>query len=420
MGVIFFLFCELQAMQDYRCSDVCLCDEQGCGSVSSINDAFKNGELEGHLRVAYIRQNNDATTTPNTYASALGGELKYETANYYHTSVAVSMFVSQKISPLSGDFNKNKLNLDFFDSDGSSAAYLGEAYINYNHRNLDIRIGRQKLDTPLNDRDDIRMLPNTFEAATIGYGGIKDFVFMAGYITAWAGYDSGQDISKFKDMPGEITATGEIGKYVILAGIMNKSIENLELQAWYYGFDKQADLVYFDAQYETAINNDTLMSFGVQYAHYQERSSSMIDGNVYGGTLGIVYGVVGLNLAYNNVTTPVNKTIIIGYGGGPYFTSMEEMTIDSINNATAYVGGLEFDLSKLLVKDLGFSYAFGHFDGKDGSADVEFEEHDFIASYTFSEKLDFEASYALVNDKKNSAANDGGYKRTLVRLNYYF
>ena len=420
LGVTLLLFSGLHAMQDYRCSGVCLCDEKGCGSVDSVGEAFKEGKVEGHIRVAYINQNNDATTTPNTYATSLGGELKYETADFYHISAAVSMFVSQKVSPASGDFNQNELNLDFFDADGSSIAYLGEAYINYNHKNLDIRIGRQKLDTPLNDRDDIRMLPNTFEAATIGYGGIKDFVFMAGYITAWAGYDSGQDISKFKDMPGEIAATGEIGKHVVLAGVMNKSITNLELQAWYYGFDKQADLAYFDAEYEAAVNESSSLSLGAQYAHYQERSSSMVDGNVYGGTLGITYGALGINLAYNNVTTPQNKSIVIGYGGGPYYTSMEEMTIDSINNATAYVAGLDVDLSSVIVKDLGFSYAFGHFDGKDGSADVEFEEHDFIASYTFNDKLDFEASLALVNDKKNSGANDGGYKRTLIRMNYYF
>jgi len=107
----------------------------------TIGAAFEKREIEGHIRLAYINQNNDAAATSNIYATSLG---------------------------------------------------------------------RQKQDTPLNDRDDIRMLPNTFEAAIIRYDGLKDFVFAGGYIDSWAGYDSGQDISHFKDILRKIVTTGEI------------------------------------------------------------------------------------------------------------------------------------------------------------------------------------------------------------------
>ena len=418
--MIAILFSRLYAIEDYRCNGVFLCDENSCENVASLKEAFQEGNVAGHMRVAYINQNNDATITPNTYATAIGGEIKYETADIYHMSAAVSMFISQKVASVSGDFNKNKLNLDFFDSDGSSVSYVGESYINYNHQKLDIRVGRQKLDTPFNDRDDIRMLPNTFNAAMVGYGGVKDFVFVGGYIDSWAGYDSGQDISHFKDIPGEIAATGKIGRHVILAGVTNKSFTNLEMQAWYYGFDKEADIIYLNSEYIWNANEKSSVFIGLQYAQYEERASSQVDGHVYGGDFGFTYKKLNFNLAYNNVTASQNKTITIGYGGGPYYTSMEEMTIDSMNSATAYVMGLDIDFSSILIKDLGLSYSFGHFDGKDSSADVEYEEHDIVASYTVSENFDLEASFALVNDKKNSGANDGGYKRTLIRMNYYF
>ncbi len=408
------------AMQDYRCSSVCLCDGTDFVSVDSFDDVFTQGEVSGHIRLAHVRQNNDATTTPDTYGTAIGGEIKYESAKYYNTSIGLSLFVSQNITPLSGDFNTGKLNLDFFDGDGSSLTYFGEAYIDYYYNNFDLRIGRQKLDTPFNDRDDIRMVPNTFEAVTLGYGGIKDFVFVSGYITAWAGYDSGQNISKFKDIPGTIGATGETGKYAVFFGVMNKSFENVELQAWYYGFDKQTDLEYIEATYEVSLNSDIGISLAGQYAHYHERSSSMIEGDVYGGVTGVTYKGIGISFAYNDVITPGNQTIIIGYGGGPYYTSMEEMTIDSIDDASAYVVGMEIDLSQTVLQNLGFSYAFGRFDGTNAAAPVEYEEHDIIFSYIASDKLDFEASYALVDDKKNSGSNDAGYKRTLLRLNYAF
>lgn len=414
--IIFCLFASLPlyAMHDYRCTDTCLCEEHSSVNVASFDKAFEKGNVSGNLRLAYINQDNVATT--DTYATSVGGELKYETAKFYHTSFALSTFVSQKVSSLSGDFNKNELNLDFFDSDGSSFAYLGEAYIDYSYKKFDVRVGRQKLDTPLNDRDDIRMVPNTFEALTLGYGGIEDFVFMAGYITRWAGFDSGGDISAFKDIPGDIDSTGEHGSRTYLAGIMNSSVENLDLEAWYYDFDKLVAVLYADAIYEANYNENIPLSFGAQYAHYHEKSSSMVEGDVYGVNFGTGYDIFNIGAAYNSVNTENGKIIVIGHGGGPYFTSMEEMTIDAISNAEAYVLSADIEL----VKELVLSYAFGHFDGKDATTDVEYEEHDIVLTYQFYEKLDIEASYADINDKKNSGSNDTGYKRSLVRLNYKF
>ncbi len=411
---VFISAMPLLAMHDYRCTDTCLCEEHHSLNVSSFDKAFEQGNVSGNIRVAYINQDN--AIGADSYATSIGGELKYETAKFYHTSFALSTFISQKVSPLSGDFDKDELNLDFFDSDGSSFAYLGEAYIDYNYKNFDVRIGRQKLDTPLNDRDDIRMVPNTFEAVTIGYGGIEDFVFMAGYITRWAGFDSGEDISAFKDIPGDISATGEHGSHAYLAGVMNSSVENLDLQAWYYDFDKLAGVLYADAVYESNYNDNIPLSLGLQYAHYHEKSSSMVEGNVYGVNFATGYNIFNISAAYNSVDTQNGKIIVIGHGGGPYFTSMEEMTIDAISNAQAYVVSADMEL----FQNLTLSYAFGHFDGKDGLSDVEYEENDVILAYQFYEKLDVEASYADINDKKNSGSGDTGYKRGLVRLNYNF
>ena len=413
----FFLPLSLYALGDYRCTEHSLCEACTITNVNSFDQALSTGKFTGHLRLAYIHQNDDAPNTDATYSTSIGGELKYETARYYNTSFAVATYISQKITPMSGDFNKGTLNPDFFDANGNSFAYVGEAYIDYYNRGFNIRLGRQKLDTPLNDRDDIRMLPNTFEALTIGYGGIKDFVFVAGYITRWAGYDSGNDISKFKDIPGDIAENGEHGSSVSLFGVMNESFENIELQAWYYGFDKLTDVVYIDGIYEDTYNDDTTVSFGLQFANYSQRDSSNVEGTVYGATSSISYEPLTVTLAYNSVVdSNIEESIVIGYGGGPYFTSMEEMTIDKISDAQAYVASIDFEpLDKLVL-----SYAFGHFDGKVAASDVEYEEHDIILTYQFYERLDIEASYADIQNKKQSGADDAGYNRTLVRMNYNF
>lgn len=423
----------LYAIGGYRCTDKCLCEVQDYSDASSFTQAFTEGKLSGQLRLAYINQDNhrgDPAATDGsfsadktTYATSIGGQLKYETARFYNVSVAAAFFVSHKINGLNGDDDKGALNYDFYGTQADSITYLGEAYVNYASGKFDLRVGRQKLDTPLNDRDDIRMLPNTFEAAMAGYGGVKDFVFIVGYVTKMAGYDSGDDIAKFKDIPGE-TATGEIGEGLLIGGIQNESFENIELQAWYYGFDKLADVIYADGIYAAEYESGLSVEGGLQYGNYSERLSSTVEGKIYGAMLTLSYSGLSLGGAFNSVHTDDGKITILGFGGGPYFTSMEEMTIDSINDVEAYVLSAEYDFSELSFDGLSLFYAYGHFDGNDAgipfASAMEYDEHDIVIAYSLADNIDFEASYAMVNDTASAVGDDTSYDRFLFRANYNF
>lgn len=96
--------------------------------------------------------------------------MKYETASWNNLSVGVAAYISQRIGFISG--NNVHTTTEIFDEEGKSYAYVGEAYIDYTTDNFTFRIGRQQLDTPFADTDDIRMNPNTFEAAVVTYSGI--------------------------------------------------------------------------------------------------------------------------------------------------------------------------------------------------------------------------------------------------------
>jgi len=423
----------LYAIGGYRCMEKSLCELQNYSQASSFTKAFSEGALSGQLRLAYINQDNhrgDPTAVNGSFsadkttsATSVGGQFKYETAKFYHVSLAASFFVSHKVNSLNGNDDKGELNYDFYGTQADSITYLGEAYINYASGHFDIRLGRQKLDTPLNDRDDIRMLPNTFEAVMAGYGGVKNFVFVAGYVSKMAGYDSGGDISKFKEIPGE-TAMGEIGEGVVIAGIQNESFENIELQAWYYGFDKLADVIYTDAVYAREYESGLSIEAALQYGNYTERSSSTVDGKIYGALLSLGYSGLTLGGALNSVHTDNGKITILGFGGGPYFTSMEEMTIDSINDAEAYVVSVEYDFSEVILDGLSLFYAYGDFDGNDGahpaSSDMKYDEQDIVLLYALADNLELEASYVMVNDKANSTVDDTSYDRFLFRASYNF
>lgn len=125
------------------------------------------------------------------------------------------------------------------------------------------------------------------------------------------------------------------------------------------------------------------------------------------------------NVAFNNVFTPKNKKIVVGYGGGPYYTSMEEITIHKIHNAQAYRFAAQLDLKKV-AKDLNLLYAYGHFDGKENGVAVEYEENDIVLSYQFYKQLDLEITYADIKDNKQSGSANKGFDRVLARMNYFF
>ena len=382
-----------------------------CGTsavwADSVADAFAQGSVGGEARLAYISQKNPAGT-PDTTAGAIGGQLRYETASWNGVKLGVAAYISQKIDALSADGVKQ--NPDFFDAQGDSFAYVGEAYAEYAVNDLAVRVGRQQLDTPFADTDDIRMLPNTFEAAIATYTGLEKTTLIGGYVTRWAGFDSGDDISKFKRLDGASS------KGAAVAGIIYEGVEALPLRGWYYGIDDLADAAYADAMYGHALNETLKLEFGAQAAYFDERRNSGIDGSVAGAFAMAEVGPLRCIGAFNVARSDGNKAVTNGFGGGPYFTSMEEMTIDGLNDAEAYVAVLEADFASLGAEGLNAVAAYGHFESGSVPSE-EAEEVDLVVAYEF-DNASAELSYAKIEDKHENI--DGDWSRWLLRLNYTF
>jgi hypothetical protein len=113
-----------------------------------------------------------------------------------------------------------------------------------------------------------------------------------------------------------------------------------------------------------------------------------------------------------------------GFGGGPYLTSMEEMTIDGVEDVEAYRIAIDFDMEKIGLSGLTLSASYGDFEST--PADMKIEEIDIAAAYEIG-NLTAEISYAMIDDaNKNTLADDqdmpydGGYDRFLARLTYNF
>lgn len=392
----------------------------GCLSASDFTEVFTDGKSSGEIRIGSINQNN--AVGADTYGTSLGGWLKYETGAWKDVTFGMAAYMSQKISFLSGE--GEGVTTDFFDANGKSFVYIGEAYANYSVNDLTVRIGRQLIETPFVNGDDVRMLPNTFEAAVGTYSALENTTITAGYLYRWAGFDSPQGhhehINQFNQFGSNHDSNG-----VIMLGAVNESIENLVIQGWLYRTDKVTNIAYIETNYRFNFDEEKSVEFLAQYALLDENANSLgdktgMDGKVDGVAINLNFGHYRAGIAYNRGLNGEGKAAVDGLGGGPYYTSMEEMTIDGLEDVKAYQLRGEVEMSGIGIQGVNFTAAYGVF--KSSPANVKITEIDLVAVYKMSDTLSTDVSYAKIEDRNNNfnAGDDAGYSRFLARLNYTF
>jgi len=388
-------------------------------ALLSADDA---GKVSGVIRLGVLYQSNEASN--DTYGTALGGQLKYETATWNDLKIGIAGYLSQKLNFGTGSLDDGKTNPDFFDPDGKSFAYIGESYIDYSANDITLRIGRQPIDTPLVNTNDIRMLPIAYEAAMATYGGIEKTTLTAGFMQRWTGFDSSRrpndSLSKFKKFGDRHESSG-----AYMLGITNEKITDLLLQGWFYSIDKVTDMSYADAIYKITFCDSKEVELSGQIVNFSEKTDATgattnIDGNLYGIRANFEWGMVTLNAAYDAASNNDGKSVGIGVGGGPYYTSMEEWALDGLEDVKVYRGSVEINMADAGAEGLILSTAYGVF--KSAPTHVQVDEWDLVATYTYNNGLSADMSYAMINDKYDNTdgGSDGGYDRFLARLNYHF
>jgi len=372
--------------------------------VDSVRHMFEDGKVSGQIRVEYASYNQKQSSEPDTYATALGGILKYELAEFNGFSAAAAAYTAHDITPLSGDGVKHNPELS---SSKGTFTEMSEAYVNYHYKDLNLRAGRQLLDTPLADSDDTRLIQNTFEAYVATYD-YKGFALMAGHINLWQGVDA--------DLDDGWNETGVHGTN--FGGI---SYDDMwEFNLWYYNITKQTNATYLDFGLEYEIDKDMTLHAMLQYLKEDELSKSGYDTEIYGGMLEYVIYGLGINIAYNQADSRNGKQSFSGTGGGALFTNMDTMILDNITQdrkADAIVSGISYN-----YKDFNFLYAYGSFKGDANSLGIKehIVEQNIGFEYNVNDKFTAAAIYVLEEDKQNQQKTEYDFDRAQVMLNYNF
>lgn len=386
---------------------------QSLRSILSGYDPLEH--TKGQIRAGYINFSEEGI--PHITAYALAGHFHFNTQRWNGLMVGAEAYT---VLNLGNQQNNTSLNNNFFDVNGKSFILLSEAYLDGKWGNTEIKFGRQSLDTPHADSDDIRMIPNYFEVYRITNTDVDDVTLSAGFIHRMAGWENGVDSSKFVQV-GETLGVDQKMDGIYYATATYEGIKDLSLSLWYYNYNDIANVIYVEAGYSHQLSKSVSLILGLQYDGSQETGAELLgkqDAQTYGISVETNFTEIGVTvLAAYNQDNGDTGGMGLSLGGGPFFTSMEDQTLDIMKTAgSAWIIGAGYDFGKLSIDNLTFGVAYGSFKADDSSL-YESREIDSVLEYTFNDKITAFASYAIVDFKVNEMKD---YDQFRVIANYNF
>lgn len=354
--------------------------------AEGLEEAFQNATYDGYIRAGIQKQDDREMS--------IGGKLHMQTAPINGLSFGTSFYTTHGVD------KKHNDGVTFFSSDKHSYSILGEVYFQAEIKNTSLKAGRQELDSPYADTDDIGMIPNTFEAVSIVNNDFSDTTIVLTHLQKMSGVDA--------DIPEKFNRiNGRDGVQSI--GITYEGFEDLALQGWFYNVSDFVKLTYLESDYLLTLGGFDL-GVALQYTIQDYDNGNEV--NVYGANLSLGLPERGLTLytAYNKADSTNGQVAENFFGGGPFFINCEHITMADIGeNASAYRVGANVDGSSYGL--YGWGINFSYFEGE------ELEEIDIVVSYALNDQLSFDLIYSDATDNSETSAS---FTNTRLFANYRF
>jgi len=332
--------------------------------ANDLESMFANGKVSGQIREfsisRHIKDDRTNKSDFNRKANAIGGHLKYETADYKGLSLGAAFYTTNGFDMRDDKASNKEVDPTLLGKDNESYSMLGEAYLQFKYENTTFKGGRQKLNTPMAGADDARMIPNLFEAYVLVNTDLANTTLIAAHVTKFAqgtfgrayssanvpnkilaatsGYsavDPDNQVGDFENMG--TYALGESTSGVSIAAVTYTGIEDLKLQLWDYYAHDILNIVYGQVDYSwTCLLNDNVKPFVAgQFIKENDVGDSQLkalggDGNNDAFYYGLKFGAKVENftayVAYSETSenddgdSVYENAIISPWGGMPAFT----------------------------------------------------------------------------------------------------
>ncbi|WP_298284633.1 hypothetical protein [Acidocella sp.] len=329
----------------------------GGAHAQSLQEALKQTTISGELGATDFAYANAGHSGNTSNGFGVGGDIIVHTGAFQGFSVGLGGYTGQSL----GLYSKNP-NHDDTELTGRTHGLqsMREAYLQYENGWLELRGGRQMINTPYADQDLYTFSPRAYT----GVAGVID-------ILGHNGSDSDSAPMSLNASTAELAVMGarmfnydsrysssftngnryltHSNGFITFGARYQNSFDaiNVSLQGWYYDFYGLAQMVYGQADFATPVGyNRTLFASAQMAAEGNSGAGNTaygnVDAHIYGGKLGMSFGADQISLigdyspqAYNSfhhggVIHPYNDN------SGVTFTDTMQVGIPDLGPGYAY------------------------------------------------------------------------------------
>jgi hypothetical protein len=345
--------------------------------IEHLPPFWRDTKLNVHIRSYYFGR--DTAEKSRKEAWALGGWLEYE-SGWWNDFMKVGMtgYTSQK---LHGPEDRDGTLLLKTGQEGFSV--LGLTYLQARIvEEINLRLYRQILDLPYINKDDSRMVPNTFEAYTLDGESIGPFDFILSHVTKM----KIRNASDFRSM-SEIAGFSGTDKGLTMGGLTYSFNEDT-----YIGVINQYGWDLWNTAYTEAVGVWDVaegMEFGISAQYTDQKNvGASLDGifstTAFGAAM--AFSWQGAILSFAVSTTDDDSHIRRPYGGTPAFVSLMQAKFDRAGE-DAWRAGLSYDFDAVGIAGLSafVDYAKGDTPDSGTAASPDRDELDVTVDYHVKE-----------------------------------
>jgi hypothetical protein len=324
------------------------------GPVTKAIDDWRKSKgpflRDGHMQFNFRTMDfqTEFVDLPDIQAWAAPGEMAYRSGRWRDfLTIGASVYGSYELSgnELAGASGMLQPN-------GDNISTLGQAYLEINWKGLSGRFYRQTLDLPYLNRNDSRMIPNTFEFYGIGREGTS-LDFVVGFVDKIKLRNSEDFISMGEVLDVEDNSSGT----TLLSALWKPPDTGFDWGATVQRTPNLFRLFYTEANWKKTISGWGLMA-SAQYTH-QDSIGQHLLGEFKTHARGLKfftsYKNVVLSLAYTKTGDGVQ--IKSPFGGKPGYTTSMLSDFDRANEK-ALRASLSFHFDAIGLPDLSANVAY--------------------------------------------------------------
>lgn len=367
----------------------------------------------------YTQRNRDKESdiTHVKESLAVGGYLKYETP--WLNDMFQAGFAGYGSAPVVPHLNlSSKGGTQLLTSQNEGIAALGETFFKGKYAKTVATVFRQRIDTPMVNSNDSRMIPQVFEAYSLESKDVEDLTLQVAWIDKVKLRDS--EIFKYMSNVSNNAALDNTRRGMFMFG-GDWSPEGVKGRAWYYNIPDYLQMTFLEAGSEVAISDTLSLHWLVQ--GLDQRSAGKQDGGSFNvGEFGVLGGVTWHGVKFDVGGTVVDNTTDVNnrWGNYPFFNNMMAYANNRAGEKTLYLGAA-YDFSR--IGWTGFKSSahasFGTTPDSGPNASTDQNEFDVKFNYAFDGKLKGLSilNYWSYQKTKSPAGKDDGMQ---VRLRFQY